>query len=106
MSAVQAGIRSIDVRVSHSLGKGEAWERLVALLAESDTKGPFTIKDKRWVGGKLHFIADIYGVEVRGRLQVAEDFVSIETDPLPWVTLPVVWYQDAAIENKLREVLK
>lgn len=94
--------RTINVIVKHSLGKDVALERIKAMKSGDSVK----LIDLEMHHDVWKFVAAVYGVSVIGTLEIKDDYVSLETEPLPWWTALFVWRADGLIEEALKEALK
>jgi hypothetical protein len=77
--------RSITITIPHSLGKGEARNRIAAgfgRLRDLMTGGLARVLSiqNRWEGDRLHFSGTALSQTLSGRLDVADDFVQMHLD--------------------------
>lgn len=98
--------RTISVNQPHRLGLAVALARLSAMLATLGQNPSVSLIDLSWSDNRAVFTLSVYGITVHGRAEVAADHVSVNTDPLPLITLPFLSWVQSRIVAKLAEVLK
>ncbi len=77
--------KPLVVTIPHNLGKEEAIARLKGGLAKATATLPmFSLDEETWVGDTMSFRLNALGQQASGKVDVAEQEVSIEVT-LPWL---------------------
>ena len=100
--------RVVKVIQRHELGIQEAKNRLRKLGEANRDSGNVKLIDFSWseLTHQALFTVSVYGQTVHGRVQIGPETVELETDQLPFLAVPFVWYAQSVLQAKLADALK
>ncbi len=100
--------RKIDVLVQHTLGKSLAEAKLLGLAQSQKNDPNIKLIDSTWsqINHVATFTVEAYSHTIHGRVQITDDTVRLDTDNLPLLAWPVIWYINGQVKTRLVTALK